>query len=247
MCNILILNPGQQLKAEIHNANALHNADGIGMMALEDNKLITMRSTDMSLKRIMALDKQYRHLTRAYHYRMGTSGRVAKEYTHPFQTRHGYLMHNGVISGLSCAQHSDTYNLANIIDKLPLQEALFLLQSYAGQRFALLLRTKADARVANHSALHDDSFDNNRLLLFGTYRTEDKILQSSPVSHKSYLRADYRNWDSDWIRTPSRPTYAHTGTYSTAMTATVTKAKPIGKYDDEETEWLEYKRSKGLA
>lgn len=98
-----------------------NNSDGAGLLYIVKNKLRVFKSYDKKafIRTYMDIRKKNDE-PMLIHFRIATSGFKGKENLHPFLVSPDLgFIHNGIISDLGDTQHSDTWELNEILKKLP--------------------------------------------------------------------------------------------------------------------------------
>lgn len=99
MCLIVHKPAGAKFDFSIIERASFTNSDGYGLMWIEDGKVNTFKSVDMSTL-AESVDMMDDSLEIGLHLRWATHGTISKQNCHPFTTKGYALMHNGVIHGM---------------------------------------------------------------------------------------------------------------------------------------------------
>ena len=178
MCNInLVLNKGKALSllpSMYMNVASMTswkgNNHGEGMIGFRNKHINVYKSINKLIYRQM-----YWFL--ATHQRYATSGKRDAATSHPYESSHFYLMHNGIFSGLGDREKSDTMvylemlEEAYVANNLNLMKSLNDVHSKVGGFYSIVLYVKGTGKVYYYK--------NNSASMYGIQNKEWLILSTS--------------------------------------------------------------------
>jgi len=167
MC-IAILNTSTKIKDK-HIKNSWDNNDqGGGLLYNKDNKLVVFKTYDYDefLAQYKLLRKDESIGVIVLHFRIATSGHERFTNLHPFLVNENLgFVHNGIISGLGNAQHSDTYQFNDILKGLPTdflsyESMRYFISDFIGSSKLIFLNNKDEYTIINEKHGHWDKKGN---------------------------------------------------------------------------------------
>lgn len=113
MCIIAYLPAGQVITREEHDQMWSSNKDGLGIIAFKKGAVHSVKKAlvaDVGWNEYSKLSED-KSMNIVLHYRFGTHGTKGIENVHPFKFGGGWLVHNGVFTGLTISDttRSDTF------------------------------------------------------------------------------------------------------------------------------------------
>lgn len=200
MC-IAILNKRSHLSANTLKTSFDNNPEGAGLLWSHAGKIQTFKTYDRAA--FVAKYNEIRPRVKTpivIHCRIATSGHTPYINLHPFEIneRLGFV-HNGVIYGTGNEEHSDTYQLCELLKTLPanfLQNAgiLQLLAGYIDTSKLIFLDGAGVYTIVNESAgswngdtwFSNESHKESRFYYFGNQKVEktNAKIKSKPAASK---------------------------------------------------------------
>lgn len=116
MCLIIHKPAGIAIDAELLAAAAAHNADGWGLMGLDDNgHVILERRATVRIDDLVEIERRHRSAEYVLHLRRQTRGGSGIDNVHPFRVIDGiWLMHNGTLKlDIRVPGKSDTWHFVS--------------------------------------------------------------------------------------------------------------------------------------
>lgn len=168
MC-IAILNKNGQLPYSHLENSWKNNNEGGGLLWVQDGALKTYKTYDFK----EFTDMYYSIRTNAnignivLHFRIATSGFKNPINLHPFLVNDDLgFVHNGIISGLGNADHSDTYQFNELLQKLPQdfitnESIMHFIQEYISSSKLLFLDSDDRYFIVNERFGHWDTTNDN--------------------------------------------------------------------------------------
>lgn len=177
MCVIVVKPKGKSIDFETLQKCQLANPDMFGVSYSYKGFIYTYRGQTKLTRvwdRIITHIQTLESVDMVWHFRIATSGKVNTVNSHPFplsryvltqtpnmkyfRSKHGVLVHNGIISGLGGKVYSDTMNLARLLTKLTQTERHIMLETVAdySNKFAILYPNRIElfGHFQNESDCH---------------------------------------------------------------------------------------------
>lgn len=191
MCLIMYKKTGELDYEWFINAQSI-NADGLGVMYIENDRLKIEKAIDLQEQDLLFQKVNKMAGAKTIHLRFSTGGKTNEENCHPFELLNKDLgdpfdlavMHNGIIDICSDIDYSDTYYYVEIILKPMLKQNPFLI-------YASHFKDLVEMSIGNgNKLLFRDSNDN--IIVFNEKIGTWKL--GTWLSNASYIETNYNRW-----------------------------------------------------
>ena len=158
MCIIAVKPEGLVLKEDVVKSMWDNNDDGAGFMYSENDQLVIVKGL-MNFNEFLEAYEPHSDKGMVLHFRIRTHGMTNADMTHPFQVDESLAFaHNGIISGLGDATHSDTWyfneqvikkireKVINFLDIDPIKE---LIEDKIGYSKLVFMDNKGQTTILN--------------------------------------------------------------------------------------------------
>jgi len=168
MCIAILNKQGQLGSIQLENSWN-NNNEGGGLMWVQDGKLQTFKTYEYKDFEDMyfALRTNPNIGNIVLHFRIATSGFKNPINLHPFLVNDDLgFVHNGIISGLGTADHSDTYQFNELLQKLPTdfisnQGIMHFITEYISSSKLVFLDSQDNYSIVNEKFGHWDKTQDN--------------------------------------------------------------------------------------
>jgi hypothetical protein len=213
MCIAILNKQGQLGSIQLENSWK-NNNEGGGLMWVQDGKLQTFKTYNYNDFEDMyfSLRSNPNIGNVVLHFRIATSGFKNPINLHPFLVNENLgFVHNGIISGLGTADHSDTYQFNELLQKLPTdflsnESIVHFISEYITSSKLVFLDSQDNYCIMNEKYGHwDETQDNwfsndsyksyNDWVYFGNTKVSRPIEYAQPtISKKEKKRRKRANY-----------------------------------------------------